>query len=129
MDHVKKWIIPVAAVEAALTGFILIVSPPFFAWLVLGTELSDADRALGRLGGIALVGAGLAAWSAPAADYRVSSARALFIYNLLATIYLGYLGLYGHLVGILLWPAVALHAIFSALVAPLYLHQTRIEVG
>ena len=37
------------------------------------------------------------------------------IYNLLATIYLLYLGVGGKLVGTLLWPAVALHAILTIL--------------
>jgi hypothetical protein len=68
--------------------------------------------------GIALVGTGLAAWSPPAPNHPAARVRALFVYNLLATLYLGYLGIDGHLVGILLWPAVALHAVFSAALAP-----------
>jgi hypothetical protein len=118
MGRVKKWIVPVAAAEAAITGVILIVSPPLFAWLIFDADLSDAGRALGRLGGIALVGTGLAAWSPPAPNHPAARVRALFVYNLLATLYLGYLGIDGHLVGILLWPAVALHAVFSAALAP-----------
>jgi hypothetical protein len=116
VDHVKKWIVPVAAVEAAATGLFLIVSPPFFAWLVLDAELSDAGQALGRLGGIALVGAGLGTWSPPKASHPAANIRALFVYNLLAMLYLGYLGIEGHMVGILLWPAVVLHATFVILV-------------
>jgi hypothetical protein len=46
----------------------------------------------------------------------ISAVRALLIYNLLATIYLLYLGVGGKLVGMLLWPAVALHAILMFLV-------------
>jgi hypothetical protein len=116
---IEKWTVPVAAVEAAATGLVLIVSPPFFAWLVLGAELSDAGQALGRLGGIALLGAGLGAWSPPATgSHPLSSVRALAIYNLLATLYLGYLALATQLMGVLLWPAIALHAIFAALVTP-----------
>ena len=60
-----KWIVAAAAVEAAVTGLVLIVSPPLFAWLILGAELPDPGRAMGRLTGIAMVGAGLAAWPAP----------------------------------------------------------------
>jgi hypothetical protein len=39
----------------------------------------------------------------------------MLAYNLLATIYLGYLGMIGKSVGLLLWPAVALHLLFTAL--------------
>ena len=40
---------------------------------------------------------------------------ALLIYNLLITLYLAYVGIAGELVGTLLWPAVALHAVLSAI--------------
>jgi hypothetical protein len=40
---------------------------------------------------------------------------ALLIYNLLITLYLAYVGIAGDLVGTLLWPAVALHAVLSAI--------------
>ena len=112
-----RWIVVVAAVEAAATSLVLILSPSLFGWLILGAELSEAGQALGRLTGIALLAFGLACWPAPAAANQATSAvRALLIYNLLATIYLLYLGVGGKLVGTLLWPAVALHAILTILV-------------
>jgi len=112
-----KWIVPAAAVEAAVTGLILIVSPSLFAWLILGTELSPAGNALGRLAGIAMIGAGLAAWWPFSATVCSTTAAVpgFTIYNLFATIYLAYLGIAGQLVGILLWPAVALHAVLLVL--------------
>ena len=111
-----RWIVLVAAVEAAVTGLILIIVPALFGWLILGAELSETGRALGRLAGIALFGFGLASWPAPAVEGPTSTVRALSIYNLLATIYLGYLGIAGKLAGVLLWPAVALHAVLAILV-------------
>jgi len=107
-----KWIVPSAAVEAAITGLVLIVSPSLFAWLILGAELSPAGQALGRLAGIAMIGAGLAAWwpLSARAPSQTAAVQGFTIYNLLATIYLAYLGIAGQLVGILLWPAVMLHA-------------------
>ncbi|HXW47851.1 MAG TPA: hypothetical protein VEK31_00250 [Xanthobacteraceae bacterium] len=112
-----KWIVPAAAVEAAVTGLILIVSPSLFAWLILGTKLSLAGYALGRLAGIAMIGAGLAAWWPFSTTVRSTTAAVpgFTIYNLFATIYLAYLGIAGQLVGILLWPAVALHAVLLIL--------------
>jgi hypothetical protein len=44
-----------------------------------------------------------------------NSTLATFVYNLLATLYLSYLGIEGTSVGILLWPAVALHLLLTAL--------------
>ena len=111
-----RWIVLVAAVEAAATGVILIIVPALFDWLILGAELSEPGQALGRLAGIALFGFGLASWPAPAVGGPTSTVRALSIYNLLATIYLGYLGIAGKLAGVLLWPAVALHAVLAILV-------------
>ena len=110
------WIVPTASAEAGVTGLFLIVSPSLFSWLILDAELSEPGRALGRLGGIALVGFALTAWPAPATAVHATSAmRALLIYNLLATIYLAYLGFAGQIVGILLWPAVAVHVLLLIL--------------
>src|SRR5512138_819391 len=100
-----RWTVLAAAVEAAATGLFLIVRPSLFTWLIFGAPLSDPGQALGRIAGIAMLGAGLAAWPAPApASSPASAVRALLIYNLLAAVYLAYLGLASHLTGILLWP-------------------------
>jgi hypothetical protein len=111
-----RWVTTAAAGEAAATGLILLLSPVLFGRLIFGAELSEAGQALGRLAGIALVGFALATWSAPAAASQ-PAVRALLIYNLLAAIYLGYLGVATALVGILLWPAVALHAVLLILLS------------
>jgi hypothetical protein len=95
-------------------GLVLLTSPPLFSRLIFGAELSEAGQALGRLAGIALVGFALASWAAPVGAGQ-PAVRAPLIYNLLATIYLCYLGVADQLVGILLWPAVALHAFLSIL--------------
>ena len=41
----------------------------------------------------------------------------MLTYSALVTLYLRYLGLAGGLTGVLLWPAVALHVILTALLA------------
>ena len=119
-----------SAVEAAATGLILFVRPLWFAWLVFGAEFSDAGLALGRLTAIALLGLALATWPTPGATSQpASSVRALLIYNMLATIYLVYVGVGGRLTGILLCPATALHAIFSILLGRAWLAMRDIERG
>ena len=109
-----RWVTIAAAVEIAATGLILLVSPVLFGWLILGAELSESGQALGRLTGIALLGFALTSWPDPSAR---SVTRAMLTYNLLATAYLGYLGIMGKTVGMLLWPAVALHVLLTALLA------------
>jgi hypothetical protein len=103
-----------AVVEVAATSLILLVSPVLFGQLVFGTALSEPGQALGRLAGIALLGFALACW--PHSD-APSAARAMLVYNLLAAIYLCYLGIAGTSVGLLLWPAVVLHLLLAALLA------------
>jgi hypothetical protein len=112
-----RWILVAAAIEPAATGLLLIIAPVLFGRLILEAELPEAGQALGRLAGIVLITFGLASWpSAVPPSCPASAVRALLIYNLLATVYLLYLGIGGKLVGILLWPAVALHAILAILI-------------
>jgi hypothetical protein len=108
------WVTTAAAFETAATGLILLLSPELFGRLILGSELSEPGQALGRLTGIAMLGFALASW--PDCSAR-SITRAMLTYNLFAAIYLLYLGIVGKLVGVLLWPAFALHLLFTVLLA------------
>jgi hypothetical protein len=45
----------------------------------------------------------------------VQASRAMLTYNALIALFLGYLGFVAHLGGVLLWPAVALHAAVALL--------------
>jgi hypothetical protein len=49
----------------------------------------------------------------------------MLIYGVLVTLYLAYLGFAGGLAGVLLWPAVALHAILSLFLGGLWLAGDR----
>jgi hypothetical protein len=94
----------------------LIFVPPVLVRLLLGGEISGAGVPLGRVGGFALLSLGMACW--PGRDPTARSAlRAMLSYNSLATLYLLCLGIGGEWVGRLLWPAVALHAALSFLLA------------
>src|SRR5271166_681690 len=104
-----------ASIEAA-TGVALIAVPDFVAGLLLGAGLSDSGIAVGRVAGFALLSLGLACWPT-AEDATPSAVRALFAYNLLAALYLGYLRVSGEFVAFLLWPACALHAVLALLFA------------
>ena len=107
------WAVAAAALEAGAIGVILLVSPGLFGRLILRDELPASGQALGRLTGIALLSLALACWPKPTSG----SALALLIYNLLAAVYLSYLGVEGTAMGLLLWPAVILHALLLTLLA------------
>jgi hypothetical protein len=113
--NIKSVVIVSAAVEAA-TGVALMAVPGLVARLLLGVGLSDSGIAVARLTGIALLCLGLACW--PGRNGRTAQAtRALFVYNLLAALYLGYLRVGGGFVSYLLWPACALHVVLALLLA------------
>ncbi|MGB7553310.1 MAG: hypothetical protein WBM04_03000, partial [Candidatus Korobacteraceae bacterium] len=102
-----------AAIEFA-TGIALIAAPDLVAHVLLGDGLSNSGVAVARLAGVALLSLGLAC--RPSRDGASAHAtRALFAYNLLAALYLGYLRVGGGFAGYLLWPACALHALITLL--------------
>jgi hypothetical protein len=116
-----RLVLLVASVEA-VAGLVLIIAPALFAWLIFGGEFSQIGIALARLAGFALVTIALMCWPSRATPAPPASVvRALVVYNCLAAIYLAYVGIGPKLTGLLLWPAVALHAIFAILLIRLYL--------
>ena len=102
-----------AALEGA-TGLVLMTFPVTFVGLLIGAELSAAGATLGRITGFALFALGVACWpGARGTSNAAAQVRAMMTYGLLAAVYLFLLGLGGDLVGVLLWPAVAVHAAFT----------------
>jgi hypothetical protein len=104
-----------AAIELG-TAVALIIVPDIVAHLLLGSELSGGGIAVARVAGLALLALGLACWPGGEEATRQAT-RALFVYNLLAGIYLGYLRVGGGFVGYLLWPACVLHIVLGLLLA------------
>ena len=92
-------------------GLTLLVYPPIVIRLLLGAEIAGVADVVGRFAGIALIGLGIACWPN-------GSARQLYgmlTYGTLAALYLAYVGVRGQGVGVLLWPAAAVHAVLTAL--------------
>jgi hypothetical protein len=104
-----------AAIEAA-TGVALIAAPDVVARVLLGVGLSDSGVAVGRVAGFGLLALGVACWPG-GEDPAAHAIWALFIYNLLAGLYLGYLRVGGGFVSLLLWPACAVHVLLALLLA------------
>jgi hypothetical protein len=109
----RTLLIVTAFVEAAI-GLTLLLSPSLVAGLLLGTSL-DAPAALivGRMTGAALLSLGGACWLARtdgSSRARRALVAAMLLYNCAAVAILAHAGAGVRLVGVLMWPTVALHA-------------------
>jgi hypothetical protein len=97
-----------AAVGEAATGLALLIVPSLVGQLLLGEELTGVALPIARVAGIALVALGIACWPG-------QPLVGMLTYSALVTLYLAYLALAGALTGVLLWPAIVLHVILTAL--------------
>jgi len=103
-----KGVLVFAAVSEAATGLALLVVPSLVGQLLLGTELTGVAATVARVAGIALIALGVACWPG-------TPLVGMLTYSAAVTLYLAYVGLADGLSGALLWPAVVLHAIVTAL--------------
>ena len=118
-----KLLLAVAATFETVTGIVLIVAPNIVR-LLLGTDISSAVLVIARMVGVGLLLLGVACW--PRVEGTIPRLRAMLIYNLLATAYLGYLRFSSQSVGKLLLPALAVHAALAILFVGVWLkdHST-----
>lgn len=103
-----KRVLILAAVGEAATGLALLIVPSLVGRLLLGEELTGIAIPVARVAGIALIALGVACWPGP-------PLVGMLTYSVAVTLYLAYVGFAGALTGILLWPAVTLHLILTAL--------------
>ncbi len=103
-----KKVLVIAAASEAATGLALLIVPSLVGRLLLGEELTGVAIPVARVAGIALIALGVACWPGTP---RV----AMLTYSASVTLYLAYVGFAVGLTGILLWPAVVLHVILTAL--------------
>jgi hypothetical protein len=103
-----KGVLAFAAVGEAATGLALLIVPSLVGQLLLGTELTGISIPVARVAGIALIALGVACWPG-------TPLTGMLTYSAAVTLYLAYVGFADGLSGPLLWPAVVLHAILTAL--------------
>jgi hypothetical protein len=103
-----KNVLTFAAVAEAATGLGLLIVPSLVGQLLLGEQLAGVAVPVARVSGIALIALGIACWPGP-------PLLGMLTYSAMVTLYLAYLGFAGGLTGVLLWPAIMLHAILTAL--------------
>src|SRR4051812_3059675 len=104
-----------AALLEVATGVALIVVPSLVVRLLHGSGVSGDAVAVARVAGIGLLSLGLACW--PGKEPNRAPICGMATYGLLVTLYLVYLGIRWGWSGPLLWPAVALHAVLTVVLA------------
>ena len=117
-----KRVLVLAAVGEAATGIALLIVPSLVGHLLLGAELTGIAVIVARVAGIALVALSLACWPG-------TPLIGMLTYSAAVTLYLAYVGFAGGFSGILLWPAVVLHVILTALLARASTSDQQTTIG
>jgi hypothetical protein len=105
-------VLAVASVSEAATGLALLAYPQIVVRLLLGAEIVGIGDVLSRFAGIGLIGLGVACWPSGSARQAL---HGMLTYGTLAALYLAYVGVNGQGGGVLLWPAVVVHAVLVIL--------------
>ena len=113
--HWNRSVLGVAAAVEAVTGLFLLVFPHLVAKLLLGVAVTGVSIVIGRVTGIALLSLGLGCWLGRQETSGGWALMAMLLYNVLVTLYLAFVGLGTEFVGVLLWPAVVVHAVLTML--------------
>ena len=103
-----KRVLVLAAVSEAATGAALLLAPALVGQLLFGVELDGIAMTVAHVTGIALIALGVACWPG-------TPLLGMLTYSAAVTLYLAYLGVTGNSTGLLLWPAVVLHAAVALL--------------
>ena len=100
-----------ASLAEAAAGLVLLVSPSIVIKLLFGEEIVGAGIRISRVAAISLIALAVACW--PNAN-TCGAFTGMVTYSVLVMLYLIVVGMSGT-VGVLLWPAVGVHALLSVL--------------
>ena len=109
-------ILALAALAEAGFGIILLAYPPIVFRLLFDADIAGAGA------GIALIGLGVSCWPG---TFHFQPLRGMLTYSILAMLYLIVIGLRREAFGLLLWPAVAVHAVLIVLLGGAEWKQRR----
>jgi hypothetical protein len=109
-------VLAVCAAVEAVTGVALAAYPHIVVGLLLGAAPAGAGIAVTRIAGIALLALGIACWPGGNPNRTVDQAYGgMLTYSAFVSLCLAYAGLADKLIGPLLFPAVAGHAMLAVL--------------
>jgi uncharacterized membrane protein len=114
-----KKLLAVAAVAEVATGMALLIGPSLVGRLLFGAEPAGVSIPVARVLGIALLALGVACLPS------CTPLCGMLTYGALVTVYLAYLGLVGGFTGILLWPAVIVHALLTVVLARAWVQSRK----
>ena len=101
----------ITSLAEAASGILLLVSPSIVSRFLFGEEIAGVGVVMSRIAAIILIALGVACW--PNANAR-GAVFGMLTYSILVMLYLIVVGISGT-AGVLLWPAVAVHAGLSVL--------------
>src|SRR5512147_2253775 len=104
-----------AAGLEVLTGLALIVAPSLLARFLFGSDLNAAGEATGRISGFVMLCLAAGCWLRAGETDRLLALVPLVALSWMAAAFLVITGIIGANVGLLLWPAAALHLILAVL--------------
>jgi len=107
-----------------LTGLGLVVEPSLLARLLFGSDLNGAGEATGRIAGLVMICLAAGCWPRDAEISKSQGLIPLAALSWLATAFLVVSAL-GANVGLLLWPAAALHLILAVLLTRTFMASRR----
>jgi hypothetical protein len=126
-----KNLLTLTALIEGITGLTLVAAPSVVTWLLLGASLDGSvSLIVARLTGLALLALTVASWLARLdGETRAATGlvTAMVLYNLGAAFLLAYAGLGLRFSGMLLWPAVLLHAVMSVWCIMQLMRRTALE--
>jgi hypothetical protein len=105
----QNYIARLAACLEIVVGITLILVPGFACQLLFATPLMGDGVPITRFAGIGLLSLGIAYWSTRTSGTR-STILGLLVFNAATALLFAWVGTTTSLHGILLWPAVLLHA-------------------
>jgi hypothetical protein len=112
----KLFLVITAFVEAA-TGLCLLILPAVLFAILLGLEQASTEAIfVGRIAGAALLAIGIASWMARTdtlTPAQLGLLIGILVYDTAASMLLAFAGAVLKMSGVLLWPAVALHAVLA----------------
>jgi hypothetical protein len=106
----QKYVARIAACLEIIVGVTLILIPGFACQLLFAAPLMGDGVPITRFAGIGLLSLGIAYWSTRTASASHGAILGLLVFNVATAMLFAWVGTTTSLHGILLWPAVLLHA-------------------
>ena len=125
---VRRYIVKAAAWLEIVVGAIFIAVPNIPCALLFGANVDNIGTALARWVGVSLLALGIACLPSKAGESHRNAVLGLLVFNAGVTVLFVWVGVVAKVHGVLLWPAVILHAVI-ALALLRHLMTTRSAVA